>query len=204
MGENDAVGAPCETRPIQPAETPHVAALGDLLRALRNGAGLSQRGLAERASVSRSLIERIEGGSTRTRSSTLLRLARVVAAKAPKLGTAEDLHRQLVNAAGPALAPESPRMRQIERRRDRKQRRVVRWEAVNGDVETYVALRAEELLRAELARRAETKRREKARRRRKLESRRERAESMDWALADKGPQPKGARLREASLAAWRA
>lgn len=55
-------------------------ALGQLIYDLRNGAGLSQRGLAERMGTTQSVISRLEeGGAARNRIDTLA-LARVATA----------------------------------------------------------------------------------------------------------------------------
>ena len=87
-------------RPIRDHEIHDLQAMGFRLRSARSARGLSQRELAEAASLSRSSIERIEAGARRTRRSTL---QRIVAA----LGEEEALIDELAALAGHSLAPES-------------------------------------------------------------------------------------------------
>jgi DNA-binding XRE family transcriptional regulator len=83
------------------------------MRDLRHDARLSRITLAETAELSESTIERIEGATRRTRRTTLGRIACVLHANAE----------ELVDLAGPALAPESLYAERVARRRARRCRR---------------------------------------------------------------------------------
>jgi len=102
-------------RPIDSAEVPFLEALGTRLAELRVAVGVSQATLAERAELARSTVERIEGGTRRTRRSTLERIAEAL----DRSGATEEL----VALVGPALAPESAYADRIEGRRARRRRR---------------------------------------------------------------------------------
>jgi transcriptional regulator with XRE-family HTH domain len=88
-------------RPLEPAELLYLRALGARLAELRKRAGLSQVALARRAGIGRRHLQRLEAGSRRTRRSTLLRIAGVL-----DPGRAAVIADELVNVAGPGLAPE--------------------------------------------------------------------------------------------------
>jgi hypothetical protein len=69
-------------------------------------------------------VERIEQGTRRTRRSTLEALLDVLLLACPELGERDELLQQLVVAAGPALAPESPHADKSRARREGKRRRL--------------------------------------------------------------------------------
>jgi transcriptional regulator with XRE-family HTH domain len=102
-------------RPIEPAETPYLAALGIRLRDRRRRKGLTQAQLAAASELSLRHLERIETGSRRTRRSTLSRIATA-------LGD-PSLEKELAALAGPALAPESAFAERVARRRKRRARK---------------------------------------------------------------------------------
>lgn len=108
-------------RPLRVWELPHLRNLGRLLRANRLGAGhwaqLTQAQLGLLAGLSRVQVARIEAGTSRTRRSTLRRLAAALVVVNPSLGPAERLADDLADAAGPALAEESRYSERITRRR---------------------------------------------------------------------------------------
>jgi len=87
-------------------ERPFLRALGSRLRALRQSANVSQAGLARRAGLARSTVERLEGGQRRARESTLVVLLEALHALRPDLGARPELLAELVALAGPALAVE--------------------------------------------------------------------------------------------------
>ncbi len=95
--------------------------LGQLLGQLRRASGLSQRETAVAAQVSTRHLRRLERGERRTRRSTLERLAGALAGRGT-LGSEEHLLRVLLQAADPALAPESEHRQRVERRRNRRWR----------------------------------------------------------------------------------
>jgi hypothetical protein len=83
-------------------------------------------------------ISRLERGLRRPRTSTVRRLADALALASPSLPPfiherpkpevrqSSFILMELIRAAGPALAPESAYRERIERRRDRKQRKIAR------------------------------------------------------------------------------
>ncbi len=91
--------------------------LGQLLSELRRASGLSQRETAVAAQVSPRHLRRLERGERRTRLSTLERLAGALAGPGT-LDRGEHLLRVLLQAAGPALAPESEHRQRVENRRE--------------------------------------------------------------------------------------
>lgn len=113
-------------RPINEDEGPDLERLGTLLRTLRNEACLSRRLLGLGSEVGTSHIERLEEGTRRTRLSTLKRIADALADG--REVDATDLYERLVEAAGPAIAPEAnplhqPRIDRLRRIRAAKARR---------------------------------------------------------------------------------
>lgn len=102
-------------RPITDAEVPYLGRLGSTIRGLRDEAGTSRPDVARRAEISVSTLERIEAGFRRTRRSTLERLVRA-------LDKPEALA-DLIDCAGPALAPESRYRDRVDRRRRRRHSR---------------------------------------------------------------------------------
>ena len=112
-------------KPLENWERPHVERLGHLLFDLRfkqNGDlnRLTQHELARLAGMSSKGLEKIEQGVRRTRRETLERIARALVKARPALGTAKMVLEQLLEAAGPALAPPSEwhaRRREVTARR---------------------------------------------------------------------------------------
>lgn len=99
-------------RPIdEVVERPALLRLGAEVGRLRVAAGLTQSQLAERCRLSPSQVSRIERGQTRTRYSTLKRLATVLAP-----GTVRETTDHLADLAGEALAAESRRASRQQRR----------------------------------------------------------------------------------------
>jgi transcriptional regulator with XRE-family HTH domain len=100
-------------------------ALGHLLRASRQAAGLTQAVLAKEAQISERHVRRLERGQRRTRRSTLGRLAYAIVNSEPAVGPATRLVEELVVAAGSALADESDHADRVDRRRARRARRAL-------------------------------------------------------------------------------
>lgn len=117
-------------RPLQPHELEPMRQLGKHLRTLRHEAGLSSRHLARAALLTPRHVERIEQGTRRTRRSTLEALVDAMLLAHPDLGYRGALVAQLVQAAGPALAPESPHIAKTQARREAKRRRLDEWRAL--------------------------------------------------------------------------
>jgi transcriptional regulator with XRE-family HTH domain len=123
-------------RPVEESERPYLIAFGTKLRNLRNRAGLTQADLAVGAMVKPLHIQRLENARRRPRPSTIRRLADALALASPSLpphvlgGDRPDvmpapmISKELMVTAGPALAPESEHRDRIERRRDRRQRKI--------------------------------------------------------------------------------
>lgn len=111
-----------DLRPIADDERPHLDALGELVRALRHDAGLSQVELGRRAVLSGSQVSAIERGRHRTRRSTLERVVGVLFDDEDRV---EVVLAELLEAVGPALAPESDYAERVERRRIRRERKAI-------------------------------------------------------------------------------
>ncbi len=94
--------------------------LGDCLRGLRNEAGLSQAVLAALGGLAERSLRRIEHGDRRTRLSTLQRLADELTRYTDGCGTSDEVLDRLLDAVGPALAPESEYSGRVEARRRRR------------------------------------------------------------------------------------
>lgn len=107
-------------RPIAATEVPHLQALAQALREARNAAGLGQAAVAKRIGLSPRAMHRIEAGTRRTRRSTLTRIAGTLVLADPRLGPVDALLAHFVDAAGLALAPESPWAERLERRRKKR------------------------------------------------------------------------------------
>lgn len=120
----DSTRAQC-LRSIAAEEVPHLRRLGGVVARLRRAAFLTQYELGRGAHVSRQQVARVEAGTRRTRRSTLRAMADVLTDTLPTLGEPDDLTDQLVDLAGPALAPESSYAETIQSRRVT---RVVRWD----------------------------------------------------------------------------
>ena len=138
VGRNEpSPGVPSDgcRRPIQPAETPYLSALGNRLRELRRDRGLTQAQLAVAADLSRRHVERLEAGTRRTRRSTLSRIAEALGGP--------SLENELVTLAGPALAQESDFAERVARRRARRVRKQAQARAKRErQAETLQALEA--------------------------------------------------------------
>jgi transcriptional regulator with XRE-family HTH domain len=104
-------------RPLRAYERPHLLNLGRLLRAHRLGSGLTQSELALFADLSRVQVARIETAASRTRRSTLARMAAALVLHNPALAPVWRLTEDLAGAAGPALAEESQYAERVSRRR---------------------------------------------------------------------------------------
>lgn len=129
-------------RPLLDWERPWLQRLGASLRAARRDAQMSQAHLAARAGIAERSVRRIEQGERRTRRSTLVRLAGVLAQSQNGRGI-EPLLADLLLAVGPALAPETEYPQRVEARRCRRQRKtgrrfvvrhVTAYESVPGGV----------------------------------------------------------------------
>ena len=114
-------------------EIPRLEAFGARLRQACTQAGATQTRLAWLAELTPGHLSRLERGQRRPRASTIARLADALTLaatehQAPRVD-AEVLALELVDPAGPALAPESVYSERITRRRHRRQRRRRRrWE----------------------------------------------------------------------------
>lgn len=89
--------------PIEAWERPYLVQLGRRLRALRREAAMTQTQLGAAAGLHPVSVRRIELGLRRTRQSTLRRLV-LGLGTAP--GDVDQLMAELIQLAGPALAPE--------------------------------------------------------------------------------------------------
>lgn len=101
-------------RPITSAEVPYLATAGARLRAARVESGLLIREVAERAAIGANHVSAIERGKRRTRRSTL---ARIVTVLVDDDDNRRRLLAELVDLAGPALAPESAYQERVAKRR---------------------------------------------------------------------------------------
>ncbi len=106
-------------RPILDWERPLLTRLGVRVRTLRQAAGMTQARLAASAGIAERSLRRIEYGERRTRRSTLRRLAQSIAEQHDGQH-ARELLADLLEAVGPALAPESSYAERIEARRVRR------------------------------------------------------------------------------------
>jgi transcriptional regulator with XRE-family HTH domain len=114
-------------RPIEAHEIPCLEALGAMLVALQHEAGMTVRALSGRAQVSERHLDALRAGVRRTRAATLRRIATSLAERLD-VGP-EEIHQQLVDAAGCSLAPPSEFQDRIDRRRQRRLDRAVAKEA---------------------------------------------------------------------------
>lgn len=105
--------------PITEEERPYAEALGRMLRSLRDEAAMTQSQLGALATLQSSSVSAIERGRRRTRRSTLERLVAVLLPEQRR----EAIIDELVEVAGPALAPESDWAERVARRRERRERR---------------------------------------------------------------------------------
>jgi transcriptional regulator with XRE-family HTH domain len=103
-------------------EQEHLAAtLGAVLKAMRTERGLSTRALAERSTVARSSITRLESGMRRPRPEMLHALAYGLDHEHP-----EPLAERLMAAAGPSLRPDTEAGLRARRRRMERAHRAVK------------------------------------------------------------------------------
>lgn len=106
-------------RPIEAHEVPHLQRLGRAVHELRMAAGVSQRKLAWLAQLGDSQYRAIETGTRRTRRATLERIVGALADVDGDLDAAGVLE-DLVELAGPALAPPSQYQARVDQRRERR------------------------------------------------------------------------------------
>jgi transcriptional regulator with XRE-family HTH domain len=106
-------------------ERPYLEGFGRELRRLRQGAGLSQEGLATAAGLTERSLRRLEKAERRTRRSTIERLVLPLAAALPDWEP-QQLQRHLLVILGPALALESEYRDRVEIRRARRRRKHAR------------------------------------------------------------------------------
>ncbi|HEU5151104.1 MAG TPA: helix-turn-helix domain-containing protein [Iamia sp.] len=97
----------------------HLLGLGRELRAIRAEAGLTLVAVSRLATITAGHLGALERGRRRTRRSTL---ERIVAVLVPDELDREATVARLVEAAGPALAPESDFTERVARRRARRER----------------------------------------------------------------------------------
>jgi transcriptional regulator with XRE-family HTH domain len=102
----------------------HLERLGAMLENLRLAAGLSRLDLGYLAGVSDVTIFRIEAAIRRTRVSTLERIADGLCWAAPNLGDPARVLADLCTVAHLGLAPESEYADRVDRRRQRRERRL--------------------------------------------------------------------------------
>lgn len=115
--DHDKARAKCR-RPIEPWEVPYLVAVGKRLQEMIKQARYRQTDLALASKISRSQLYNYRTGRNRPRSSTLLR---IVTALAERLDAdASDLHHELVELAGPALAPETAYPDRVNGRREKR------------------------------------------------------------------------------------
>lgn len=118
--------------PVTVDERPRLMALGRRLKAAREDAGWTRAQLADATGLNRKTIWRIEVGARRTRVRTLAVIAEMIT------DCPEGLVSELTELGGSAIAPESPYVDRIERRRLRRVRRV----EVHAQREAYATERA--------------------------------------------------------------
>ncbi|MCH7584193.1 MAG: helix-turn-helix domain-containing protein [Acidobacteria bacterium] len=124
-------------RPIADDEVQLLEELGRAIGQARGCAGRSRRALAESALMHPTSIARIEYGTRRTRSSTLKRIARALAAECDDLDP-DALVESWLLLGGRAIAPESDYSDRIELRR---QNRVSRKRSRESKAQELVAYR---------------------------------------------------------------
>ena len=113
-------------------EIPAMEALGERLLAMRRRAGASQALLATRAGLSVLTVARLEHARQRVRPATLRRLIAALVEMSPALGDVDTLTADLLEIAGPGVAPESRTQHRIERRRTRIADMSMRWRELRG------------------------------------------------------------------------
>jgi hypothetical protein len=121
--------------PLEDGEVPFVEEVGRCVDALMRQARYRTVDLALASEVSRSQLYNIRAGLTRTRSSTLLRIATAIA---ERLGmNAIELHGQLLELGGTAIAPETAYPERVNNRREKrneKNRRRVETRAYHASI----------------------------------------------------------------------
>lgn len=141
MGLN---GPSVRTRPFEPWELPLLERFSEELRRHRALAGISRRQLHLATGLAPFTIYRLEHARRRTRHSTVRRIALALAEARGAFCLADDIAEELINALGAAAAPESHRMAGIERRRNRRVKKLA--EDPNADL-TPLPTQREELER---------------------------------------------------------
>ena len=125
-------------RPIEPGEVTHLERFGAALRMARRAADLTQTELGHGAGYAKDLVYRLECALRRPRRTTIERLARVLVARADRLGPVDQLTDHLCDLCGPALAPESEYRHRVEVRREKRleerERREKRTERIRQSV----------------------------------------------------------------------
>lgn len=135
-------------RPIEPEEVPFLREFGAILRGFRVHVGATQSMLGIEAQMHPMHVYRLERGARRTRLSTIWRLASALADFSDGELDADDVAELLVEAVGPALAPESKYEDVLAKRRARRQ-----WEHFEKLANTdYVLDALQEEIRVEAAR----------------------------------------------------
>lgn len=113
-------------RPISDAEALHLEEMGRGLRQLREDEGIPRTVVAERADLSYTYVRELERGTSRPRPATVKRIVQAVYPEIPS-EEQDALTRDLLDLAGPAVAPDlTPE--EAERRRLRRARRQARAE----------------------------------------------------------------------------
>lgn len=136
-------------RPVETWEVPHLEALGAGVLQLRTIARMSRSMVAGPTVVSASTLKRIEGGTSRTRRSTLTRIAEAMVDDAGSwgldLGDVETIVSGWCTMAGPALAPESQYAERVAKRRERRARLQARRERRKAELREATSEQAREL-----------------------------------------------------------
>jgi hypothetical protein len=116
-------------QPITDAEVSYLKALGSEVSRPRKAAGLTTADLDRRADVSPEQARNIQGGTRRTRRSTLARIAETLVDPRDELGDRDTLLKRLRSVAGPGSAEES---RSAEHLGDNRRRRALQRERPEG------------------------------------------------------------------------
>jgi transcriptional regulator with XRE-family HTH domain len=120
------------SEPVTIDERSRLVTLGQRLMAARNDAGWTRAQLAAAVGMNRKSVWRMKVGTRRTRVRSLAVIAQVIS------DSPEELVRELIELGGSAIAPESPYVERIERRRLRRVRRI----EVLAHRDAYIAERA--------------------------------------------------------------
>jgi transcriptional regulator with XRE-family HTH domain len=144
-------------RPLEPHELPFLQSLGREIRRLRLERGLTNAQLAFGAELSEQQVSRIQVGRTRTRRSTLTRIAMTLLGQDASPEEVEHLLEHLVELGGPGIAPESPWAEKQVRTRARRKRRREREEAAYAQARARRLAEEAEARANRLPRRRETR-----------------------------------------------